>query len=162
MDSHQDTFISWLSRKWEIKDCCYGVKSFYSFFSSPGQRCSYILSSFWFILKQQWTIEKMSIFSNSRHLECRAGLSDIIVKGTHHLASVIRRKLSHLNLLWNRWTKLNQTWQGWSLSHLWQFHPPFKMAAVTINRHFFNCPLLLYYKSKWAQILTAATWQWVD
>ena len=33
----------------------------------------------------------------------------------HHLASV-RRKLSHLNLLlWNRSTKLNQTWQGWSL-----------------------------------------------
>ena len=24
-------------------------------------------------------------------------------------------KRSHLNLLWNRWTKLNQTWQGWSL-----------------------------------------------
>jgi hypothetical protein len=36
------------------------------------------------------------------------------------------------------------------------------MAAVTKNRNFFNCPLLLYYKSKWAQILTAATWQWVD
>ena len=35
----------------------------------------------------------------------------------HHLASVVvRRKLSHLNLLlWNSWTKLNQTWQGWSL-----------------------------------------------
>ena len=30
--------------------------------------------------------------------------------------SVVRRKLSHLNLLlWNRWTKLNLTWQGWSL-----------------------------------------------
>jgi hypothetical protein len=24
--------------------------------------------------------------------------------------------------------------------------PPFKMAAVTKNRNFFNCPLLLYYK----------------
>ena len=34
------------------------------------------------------------------------------------------------------------------------------MASVTKNRNFFNCPLLLYYKSKWAQILTAATWQW--
>jgi hypothetical protein len=33
------------------------------------------------------------------------------------------------------------------------------MAAVSKNRNFFNCPLLLYYKSKWAQILTAATWQ---
>jgi hypothetical protein len=41
------------------------------------------LSSFWFILKQQWTIEEISIFSNSSHLEWRAGLSDTIVKGTH-------------------------------------------------------------------------------
>jgi hypothetical protein len=31
----------------------------------------------------------------------------------HHLASVVRRKLSHLNLL--LWTKLKQTWLGWSL-----------------------------------------------
>ena len=32
------------------------------------------------------------------------------------LRPFIRRKLSHLNLLlWNRWTKLNLTWQGWSL-----------------------------------------------
>ena len=34
--------------------------------------------------------------------------------------------------------------------------PQFKMAAVTKNRNFFNCPLLLYYKSKWVQILTAS------
>jgi hypothetical protein len=26
--------------------------------------------------------------------------------------------------------------------------PPLKMAAVTKNRNFFNCPLLLYFKSK--------------
>ena len=26
--------------------------------------------------------------------------------------------------------------------------PLFKMAAVTKNRNFFNCPLLLYYKPK--------------
>ena len=42
--------------------------------------CSKYLSSFRFIIKQQWTIEKMSIFSNSSHLEC---LSDTILKGTH-------------------------------------------------------------------------------
>jgi hypothetical protein len=41
------------------------------------------LSSFWFILKQQWTIEEISIFSNSSYLEWRAGLSDTILKGTH-------------------------------------------------------------------------------
>jgi hypothetical protein len=40
------------------------------------------LSSFWFILKQQRTIEEISIFSNSSHLEWRAGLSDTILKGT--------------------------------------------------------------------------------
>ena len=42
-----------------------------------------------------------------------------------------------------------------------QPHPSFKTAAVTKNRNFFNCLLLLYCKSKWAQILTAATWHWV-
>ena len=41
------------------------------------------MSSFWFILKQQWTIEEISIFSNSSHLEWRMGLSDTILKGTH-------------------------------------------------------------------------------
>jgi hypothetical protein len=45
--------------------------------------CSKNLSSFWLILKQQWTIEEISIFSNSSHLEWRAGLSDTILKGTH-------------------------------------------------------------------------------
>ena len=43
--------------------------------------CSSNLSSFWLILKQQWTIEDISIFSNSSHLEWRAGLSDTILKG---------------------------------------------------------------------------------
>jgi hypothetical protein len=33
------------------------------------------------------------------------------------------------------------------------------MAAVTKNRNFFYCPLLHYYKSKLAQILSAATWK---
>jgi hypothetical protein len=32
---------------------------------------------------QQWTIEEMSIFSNSSQLEWRAGLSDTILKGDH-------------------------------------------------------------------------------
>jgi hypothetical protein len=40
------------------------------------------LSSVWFIIKQQWTIEEISIFSNSSHLEWKAGLSDTILKGT--------------------------------------------------------------------------------
>jgi hypothetical protein len=41
------------------------------------------LSSFLLILKQQWTIEEISIFSNSSNLEWREGLSDTILKGTH-------------------------------------------------------------------------------
>ena len=45
--------------------------------------CSSNLSSFWLIPKQQWTIEEISIFSNSSHLEWRAGLSDTILKGNH-------------------------------------------------------------------------------
>ena len=45
--------------------------------------CSSNLSSFWLILKQQWTIEEISIFSNSRHLEWRAGLLATVLKGTH-------------------------------------------------------------------------------
>jgi hypothetical protein len=78
--------------------------------------------------------------------------------------SVVRRKLSHLNLLlWNPWTKSGKDgpWVGPFQNCVWQKCAPFKMAAVTKNRNFFNCPLLLYYKSKWAQILTAATLQWV-
>jgi hypothetical protein len=41
------------------------------------------LNLFWFILKQQWTIEEISIFSNSSHLEWKVGLSDTILKGDH-------------------------------------------------------------------------------
>jgi hypothetical protein len=41
------------------------------------------LSSFRPILKQQWTIEEISIFGNSNHLEWMVGLSDTILKGTH-------------------------------------------------------------------------------
>jgi hypothetical protein len=40
-------------------------------------------------------------------------------------------------------------------------HYPLKMADITININFFNCLLLLYYKSKWAQIWTAVTQHWV-
>jgi hypothetical protein len=40
--------------------------------------------------------------------------------------SVVRRKLPHLNLLlWKPWTKLNQTWQGGSLSKLCPTALPF-------------------------------------
>ena len=35
------------------------------------------------MLKQQWTIEEISIISNRSHLEWRAGLSDTFLKGNH-------------------------------------------------------------------------------
>ena len=59
--------------------------------------CSLNMSSFWLILKQQWTIEEISIFSNSSHFEWRAGLSDTILKGTH------RRTIpARFGLIWFR------------------------------------------------------------
>ena len=42
--------------------------------------CSSNLRSFWFTIKQQWTIEEISIFCNSSHLEWRVELSDTILK----------------------------------------------------------------------------------
>ena len=79
--------------------------------------------------------------------------------------------ISHFNLLLrNHWTNCNQTLVEWSLDG-----PLSKLCPVipTSNQDGhqaknrkkggwnFNCPLLLYYKPNWAQILTAATWQWV-
>jgi hypothetical protein len=39
------------------------------------------LDTFWFRIKQVWTFEEISIFSNGGHLGWRAQLSDIIFKG---------------------------------------------------------------------------------
>jgi hypothetical protein len=41
------------------------------------------LGTFWLKIEQLWPFEKNSIFSNSGHLEWRAGLSDTILKRTH-------------------------------------------------------------------------------
>jgi methionine salvage enolase-phosphatase E1 len=51
-------------------------------YSLPCSRSSN-LSSLWFIPKQQRTIEEIYNFSNSSHLEWRAGLSDTNLKGVH-------------------------------------------------------------------------------
>jgi hypothetical protein len=140
----------------------------------------------------------------------------------HHLASVVVcHELSHLNLLlWNPWTKLNQTWQGWSLGgslsklcltdppSFNQFLPIMQIRHILIKDHIYKSFLLkplnqitpnlkgmvlgwvpfkivsdspalhsrwllllkikissivhcCFSIPKWAQILTAATWQWV-
>ena len=44
---------------------------------------SLCLYTFWLKIKQFWPFEEISIFSNSSHLEWRAGLSNAILKGTH-------------------------------------------------------------------------------
>jgi hypothetical protein len=41
------------------------------------------LGTFWLKIEQFWPFEEISIFSDSGHLEWRAGLSDTILKGTH-------------------------------------------------------------------------------
>jgi hypothetical protein len=41
------------------------------------------LGTFWLQIEQFWPFEEISIFSNSGHLEWRAGLSDTVLKGTH-------------------------------------------------------------------------------
>jgi hypothetical protein len=77
------------------------------------------LSSLWLKLKQQWTFEEIIIFSNISHLEWRAELSmhgffhhvflahlaclwpgELLPSlGIRRPLAVVRRKLSHLNLL---------------------------------------------------------------
>jgi hypothetical protein len=41
------------------------------------------LGTFWLKIEPFWPFEEISIFSNSGHLEWRAGLSDTFLKGTH-------------------------------------------------------------------------------
>jgi hypothetical protein len=41
------------------------------------------LGTFWLKIEQFWPFEEISIFSNSGHLEWRAGLLDTILKETH-------------------------------------------------------------------------------
>jgi hypothetical protein len=59
------------------------------------------LGAFWLKIEQFWPFEEISIFSNSGHLEWRAGLSDTdtLLKGTHPI-------------------------------YVWHFRPPTKMAAT--------------------------------
>jgi hypothetical protein len=99
---------------------------------------------------QQWTIEEISIFSNSSHLEWRVQLSDTILKWDYP-----RTIPARFGLIWF------SGFRGEDLNVILSIlcHPPFKMAAVTKNRNFFSCQFPLYYKSKLTQILTAAIWQ---
>jgi hypothetical protein len=42
----------------------------------------FVSVDFWLKIEQFWPFEEISIFSNSGHLEWRAGLWDTILKGT--------------------------------------------------------------------------------
>jgi hypothetical protein len=50
------------------------------------------LGTFWLKIEQFWPFEEISIFSNSSHLEWRAGLSDKNLKGT--IAALVYVKMS--------------------------------------------------------------------
>jgi hypothetical protein len=82
--------------------------------------------------------EEISIFSNSSNLEWRAGLLNTILKGNHPGTMPAR-----FGLIWFsgfRGEDLNAIFYQ-NMPNLPR--PPFKIAAVTKNRNFFNCPLLL-------------------
>jgi hypothetical protein len=70
-------------------------------------------------------IEEISIFSNSSHLEWRAELSDTFLKGTHPRTIPARFSVTWFS-----------GFRGEDLN------------VILKNRFFFNCPLLLKYKSK--------------
>jgi hypothetical protein len=79
-------------------------------------------------------------------VKLRAGLSDTILKGTHPGTIPAR-----FGLIWFsgcRGEDLNVIFNQ-NISNLYdRYKSVFKMAAVTKNRNFFNCSLLLYYQSK--------------
>jgi hypothetical protein len=95
----------------------------------------------------------MTSFSNSSHLEWRAGLSDTILKGTHP-----RTIPARFGLIWFsglRGEDLNVIfYQNMPNLHNRYISAERKisMAAVTKNRNFFKWPKLLYFKPECAQI----------
>jgi hypothetical protein len=89
------------------------------------------LGTFWLQIEQLWPFEEISIFSNSGHLEWRAGLSDTILKGTHPETIPAR-----FGLIWY------SGFRGEDLNAI--FYQPTKMAAkLKKGGRNFNCPLLL-------------------
>jgi hypothetical protein len=61
---------------------------------------------------------------------------------------------------WQKLTRKKDAINEFEIEY-WTSNPVLVKFPEYGNRNFFNCPLLLYYKSKWAQIFTAATWKWV-
>jgi hypothetical protein len=86
------------------------------------------LGTFWLKIEQFWPFDEISIFSNSGHLEWRAGLSDTILKGTHpawhHFSSVVRPSTFHILIFSSETT-------GPIATKLW-WNGPFKIVSVDL------------------------------
>jgi hypothetical protein len=80
---------------------------------------------------QQWTIEEISIFSNSSHLECRADLLDTILKGTHP-----RTIPARFGLIWfgGFCIKQSSVLKGHFLAHLAKDHVSFCHHLASVVR----------------------------
>jgi hypothetical protein len=103
---------------------------------------------------KQWTIEEISIFSNSSHLEWRVELSGTILKWDYPRTIPAKFGLiwfsgfreEDLNVIFyqnmpNLHNLYKSTERNIPQKNSDYMFPPFKMA--TKNRNFFNCPLLL-------------------
>jgi hypothetical protein len=133
--------------------------------------CSNNLSSYRFIIKQQWTIEEISIFSNSSHLEWRVELSDTILLNqiTLNLAGMVLgwvpfKILSDKPTLHSRWLLLlkiemssivhccfsiSPSWmEGGTVGHNCERDPPCQVwfnLVQRVQRKRFKCDLLSKY-----------------
>jgi hypothetical protein len=88
------------------------------------------------VSQNELKFEEISIFSNSGHLEWRAGLSDTILKGTH--PGTIP---ASFGLIWF------SGFRGEDLNVIFYQNMP-----NLHNRNFFKWPKLLYFKPECAQI----------
>ena len=111
------------------------------------------MSSFWLLLKQQWTIEEISIFSNISHLERRVDLSDTILKETHPRTIPARFGLirfrgfrgEHLNVKVYDVRRTNWRWQTTD-AKWWQ---KLKIYIPFIYAKFWICTLPFIYFSRY-------------
>jgi hypothetical protein len=117
------------------------------------------LGTFRLKIKQFWPFEEISIFSNGGHLEWRAGMSDIILKGTHPGTIPARFSLiwfsgfrrEDLNVIfyqnmpnWPLLQKIEISSNGQNCSILSQNVPKFELYKH--NDEFFNMYYMIFYE----------------
>jgi hypothetical protein len=98
------------------------------------------LSSFWFIIKQQWTIEDISIFGNSSHLEWKVGLSDINLKGTHPLKPLNQIKLNLAGMV-PRWVPFKIVSDSPALHSRWLLLLKIEISSIV------HCLNVIFYQN---------------